>query len=85
MAFGTGVCIAPKQMAFDLDHAFGNNRLDADIELASFAQRIDAGLDETEILVKHGVLQGDREGQQAVEPTLDRRQVILQAAAVLVR
>lgn len=42
--------------------------------------KLDARFDEGNELVENGVLQGDREREDAVEPALDRRQIVDHAA-----
>jgi len=52
------------------------DRLEAEIDCAGLPGGIDARFDQTHELVEDGVLQGDRKCKDAIEPTLDRRQVI---------
>ena len=84
VGLGARIGVGPEQVALDLDDPLGDDRLDSDIEAAGGAERIDARFDQAEIFVEHGILQRDRERQQPVEPALDRRHILLQAAAGLV-
>jgi hypothetical protein len=56
------------------------HRLDAQIERSGFPRRCDARLDEPQELVEDRVLELDAKREQPVQPALDRRQVLAQAA-----
>ena len=55
-------------------------RLDADVECTRVAGGRDPGFNQGQIFVEDRVLERDRQGQQPVQPPLDGRQVIAQAA-----
>ena len=51
------------------------------IERAGFLRRLDARLDQAEILVEDRVLERDTQREDPVEPALDGRQLLLETAA----
>ena len=55
-----------------------HDRLHADIERAGIPRSGDACLHEREEFIEDAVLQVDRQREEAVQPALDRRQLLLQ-------
>lgn len=53
------------------------DRLDADIESAAFARRVDARLDQRDIFLEDSVLRGDPERQEPIEPALERLAAVI--------
>ena len=78
-----GTRIAAQEQLFDRHDLLDDDGLDADIKGAALARRIDARLDERHIFLEDGVLGPDPQRQQAVEPALDWRQVVKQAATLV--
>jgi hypothetical protein len=61
----------------------GHQRLDAGVESARLAGCIDPCLDQPKEFIEDRVLERDRQRQNAVEPALDRREVVGEAAFLL--
>ena len=74
----SGRGIGSQQRIGDDFEAFDRDRLNAKIEGSSLPCGIDPCLNQGDELVEDRVLQRDRQRQDAIEPALDRRQIVYQ-------
>ena len=74
--------VAEQFAFFDNGQLVSDQRFDARIERAGFLGRLDTRFDQAKEFVEDGVLHGDRQRQNAVEPALDRRQTLDQRTFV---
>ena len=68
-----GEGIGAQNLIGQRDNTLGADRLDAQIERARLARRIDAGLDQADIFLEDRVLVSDAQRQDTVEPAVNRR------------
>jgi len=64
-------------------HTFGADRLDPQIKGSGGPRRFDAILDQSQEFFEDAVLRGDAQGEDAIEPAVDRRQALLQFPALV--
>src|SRR3546814_8502022 len=81
--FGAGYRVFPEHALRDLNDTLGPDRFDAEVERSGFARCVDAGLYEPHIFLENRVLGRDPEREDAVEPALDRRQLVEQGAMLI--
>ena len=79
----SAIGILAKDPLLDDGQLVGHQRLNPSIECAGLARRIDPRLDQSEEFIEDGILQGDGQREDTVEPALDRREIVGEAALLL--
>ena len=73
--------IAPNDGAIENADPLGGDAFDADIKRARLACGFDPGFDQADIFIEDRVLKRDPQRKNAVQPALDRGQIVSQFAA----
>jgi len=81
--FGAAHRVGAQDGVGKLDHPLGADGLDPDVKRPGLARRIDAGLDQPHIFLEDRILRRDPQGKDAVQPALDRWQLVEQCAMLI--
>ncbi len=80
MRGGTRCGIGTQNLIRDYVIIIDGDCFDAKIKRPCGTRRIDTRFNQAQIFIEYAILQMDRKGEDAIEPALDRRQIIEQSA-----